>query len=93
MSVEKVVTFYCQPSLASRYVVQIILPVYLIATFVSFCRIVVNLKTPKVAPWHRLGVHGPYFSHSCLIFIGFTCPAVVHESYQLCFLFIIPVSY
>ena len=24
----------------------------------------INLKTPKVAPWHWLGVHGPYFSRS-----------------------------
>ena len=55
---------------------------YFILVMLSYVN--VNLKTPKVAPWHWLGVHGPYFSRSG--FLGFTCPAVAHVSYRFIFI-------
>ena len=65
--------FYGQPLLATHYVVKFVLLVclFLALTFVllekyrfslisfKYCCLMlnVNLKTPKVAPWHWLGVH------------------------------------
>ena len=66
-------TFYDQPPSATHYVAKFVLLVclFLAFTFVFLPYVNVNLKTPKVAPWHWLGVHGPYFSRRG--FLGFTC--------------------
>ena len=88
-------TFYGQPHSATHYVKFVLLVCLCLAfTFVFSAETLlfayfilvllpyvnVNLKTPKVALWHWLGVHGPYFFRSGLL--GFTCPAVAHVSYR-----------
>ena len=90
-------TFYSQPPSATHYVKFVLLVcLFLAFTFDFSAEILffayfilvllpyvnVNLKTPKVAPWHWPTV--PIFPVAC--FLGFTCPAVAHVSYRFIFI-------